>query len=688
MPKNLVKIHVPVPLPSYGKDGSISVYVRDAVTGSEKNITDYHYNHQIIQRVNELWIFNLSLVGVLDEDKTEYVKEGNEILIFWGSQIRMKGEMEKVNYDNYGNCTIEGVGMANKLKKKNVTALYSDTSSATIINKLASSLLDGSSPWLMEVDENLDYGLISVNFQNENRLKALAEIVGNVNFEWWEDWKSADSYVIDYINVDYTKGDSTDTKMTLYSAGEYQNMTVINKEGDSQEVANYIEAVGYGDGINQLKSISFHATDNRTFLFVGLDTKLYEAIDSSATTLKVYDAMGLRDTDKISIDNEWMVLTSDPTLDTDYWDITVTRAQNDDDAVATVATAHLVSSPIIKRSGSIFCLDTSLFPSSGNVWIGQEKIAYSAKDDSAATLTLDTNCRGVDYLSTQYVTRPYVHGKDVEVYDAQYTLTSPESGSYISRDGIKSKPLIDTTIIDQNVLDIMAQNFRLDREDKFWKIDTEVSDPYDILVTNNLVVGDYVELVDSETGFTSGTRYEIIGLRYGFNEDNGEYCTCEVGNKNKAFVEDMEETKTGIVNVSQYYKGATNVYQIPAQNDDCTGTYPLEILFYIPLDAVGINKVLVSYKTGNYLLHAAGGITSNASTCSDIAIHVDDGNGYDDITSDLEAVYGTLSTTQEQDLDITEYIGKEIGMKGVKIVPTGRCSIKGEIFMKVFVQSV
>ena len=693
MTTNLITIPVPIPPVPYGVENQTSIYVRDS-DGNEKNITGYYYSHKITQRINELWFFDLSLLGVSDDDKLAWIIESNEILIFHGTVLRMKGRIAKISYDNLGVCEIEGVGMAIKMKNTMITAEYLDTTTATIVTKLASQNLDSAAPWIMSVDTNTDYGIMSIHFYSENRLKALAEMVDTINFEWWEDWKAADYYVTNYINVSSTKSNPTVTKLTLYSSGPNQNMHLVSKEDDTYETANYIEALGYGDGVNQLKSINYNATDNRSHLLFAMDTILYEAVTAAATSIKVYDASGFSSGDKLSMEGEWMVLTGTPVAATGYWTIAVTRAQSDDNGNPTTAAAHPVNTPIIHRSGKIYATDTSSFPAVGDLWVGQEKVHYSAKSDTNNTFTLSANCRGTAYMHVN-VAKPYVHGQDVEVYDAQYTTADPEAGSYIAA-GLQTKSFTDTTIIDQNALDIIAQNIRAQKEDLVKKIEINVSDPYDMLAMQNLWVGDYVEVVDTETGLAAGTRYEIVGMTYGFNEDDGEYCTLELGNKDVAFVEDMQDAKTEVINMSGYYKGATNVFQIQMHNrDDCTTDQPAEGRFYVPPEAVGINKVALSYIIGPYVLHLAE-IYEYASEAETLTIEIDDGNDYRDVTSDLEAIYGTLPVATGgtlQDVDITSFIGREKGWKGVKIIPhgspggDGRAGIKGDIFIQMFVQS-
>ena len=851
--RNFIEIPTEVEVP-YGSDNSISIDVRKNGTTEEKNLSTYHIGHNIIQRSNTLWTFTLELVNISEDDKDEWVKENNEILIFWGTQIRIKGRIEKIAYDNYERCTIEGSGMAVKLRDRDINEEYLNTKSETIVKKIVSQNTDGSAPWLMEIDTNTNYGLISMNFQTENKLKGLAGTVQAIDYDWWEDWKSADDYQTNYINIDDFKGDPTSTKTTLYTTGVNQNITIIADETDTYETTNFVTVLGYGDGVNQLKSISYHATDNRTTLTKPLDAVLDGAITGETETLTVFDSSGIDDGDTLRVDGESMTVTNVPSST----EITV--------AARTSKPIHSDGAAVIKTAGKIYCTDESVFAAdTGNVWIGQEKISFSARDSGAHTLTIDS--REAAFKNTNVV-KAYPHLDNIEVEDAQYTEDAAEAGSYIDRDGVRSRTFTQTNVIDHNMLDYLAQRIRIDRQDKINLIKGEVTEAMEMLSTTNLQVGDWVELSDTYTGFNVGTRYEVVGLIYGFSLDRGEYCTAEISNYNATLLENtVKETD----NLGKYYKGATNIYPVN-DHDNCDGDgtidsasdFPLVIPFPIPTDAVSITKVLLSYKIEDYRIYfdtdipsgggsttvsgggstttdedapgsvEDGGVTATSFECdgdwktvntfgptdegsrcivhihsrfipdgnnesidgsvkariksggsyfpredgvkariytnlnssdgifnhahvywnieitedpededyeiqidgdsdldayvystwqvvekhthdtpdhqhatpdhthtvtyaiseiskslTDVKISIDagDGAGYVDRTVALETTYGTLSTSQEQDLDITNYIGRNTGWKGIRIHTDGKCRIRGDIYVKTFVQS-
>jgi len=620
MADDFISITEDVEVP-YGKENTWSIYVRNS-ENYEENITPYHLTHEITQRLNQLWTFNLGLVSLTSDLKTNWVKKNNEILIFWGNQLRMKGRIEKISYDNYERCNIEGVGMAVLLRDRDIDEEYLNTNSDTIVSNVNNSI--------MSLDTNTNYGLISMHFRTENRLRALAGTADAIDYDWWENWKSDDDYITNYINVDDFKGDPDTTTLTFYTSGSSQNMHVIEEETDTYETTNYVTVLGYGDGINQLKSISYHATDNRTTLAKPLDAIL-ETDVSSGTEVRVYDASGIDDGDTIRIDGESLTVSGSPTDHTTYWTIDVSSA---------VTQPHTAGTDVIKTSGLIYCDDVTVFDAdSGNVWIGQEKISYDGRDPSGNTITIDSREQDDDYLNT-HVVKAYYHGDGIEVVDAQYDEDSPETDSYIDRDGIRSRTFNASNIIKQNMLDYLAQRIRIDRQDEIAVITGKCSDPMNILSSENLQVGDWVELSDTYTGFETGTRYEVAGMRYGFNLDVGEFCEVEISNYNRTLLENtVKETE----NLGKYYKGATNIFQV-GSDENCDKTHPLVIPIYIPPDAVAINKVLLSYYVDDYRAYATATEGGSAHSHSITGSTVDLGGDSDlDILTTSTSVGDSLS---------------------------------------------
>jgi len=274
----------------YGRNRRYSIYITDSTNG-EKDFTGSLIDVEVVKRINKLWSFSAKLIGINSTDRTKYLSEGNEVKIFSGLNCIFKGRLEKPRFDSYFTAELTGFGIANKLGDRYIDTLssasgssgrqqYSNVATNTIINELASVNGDGSSPWILEPSTNTNYGSVSVRFEEETRLKAISDLCNAIGYEWWESY-GAFPYDKNYINVDSKKG-SSGSVYTFYSAGDNQNIKISKNEKDYERLSNYIIVLGRGDGINQLKSIIYHATDNRT--------TLASALTKTATTVSVTDA--------------------------------------------------------------------------------------------------------------------------------------------------------------------------------------------------------------------------------------------------------------------------------------------------------------------------------------------------------------------------------------------------------------
>lgn len=189
-------------------------------------------------------------------------------------------------------------------------------------------------------------------------------------------------------------------------------------------------------------------------------------------------------------------------------------------------------------------------------------------------------------------------------------------------------------------------------------------------------------------------------------------------------------------------RGNTGLWQI-AQNKNVSNAVPLVMRFYLPPTAYGLHHLPLSYSVADFETYTgvtaggephahtwglwntndlgkcyimgvqiradqptiscdsgltedamtgeAGGqhehnITPNlalvAADCNDIAIHVD---GVDR-TTEIEAIYGTLSTTEQSDIDVFEFLDDPVldAWHEVKIVPNGTGTPAGMCYMYAY----
>lgn len=82
---------------------------------------------------------------------------------------------------------------------------------------------------------------------------------------------------------------------------------------------------------------------------------------------------------------------------------------------------------------------------------------------------------------------------------------------------------------------------------------------------------------------------------------------------------------------------------------------------------------------------------AGAPALTDVEIWTDDGSGYVDRTAAIEAIIGTLSTSEELDILMTNYFTADGGIKKIKIVPAsasdGECRITGLLMVMFYMES-
>lgn len=244
----------------------------DIVLINKANYTSNWESFRIVKKLSQLSEFECTLVGIEDADKIN-IKEDNIAYFFSEniSNLMHKGTIKRVQYETEYDCTIKGYGMETLLDERNVNArniegksVFTNTDSSAIIPILCSINDDGVSPFIMPISQNDNSGKISIRFDEETKLKALAAIAEQCGFDWWITHVGDD---LDYFNIGLK---ATTSKMTFYTGGDNQNCWKVNYERDVENMANYVIALGYGDGVNQLSETFYDATPTRTLLSGGV----------------------------------------------------------------------------------------------------------------------------------------------------------------------------------------------------------------------------------------------------------------------------------------------------------------------------------------------------------------------------------------------------------------------------------
>ena len=104
---------------------------------------------------------------------------------------------------------------------------------------------------------------------------------------------------------------------------------------------------------------------------------------------------------------------------------------------------------------------------------------------------------------------------------------------------------------------------------------------------------DVLEALDLEPGDSVTVEGKTLRIyKLTFNETEA---TLELGSKVKRLTEKQKELVKGLQSVEQFAQGATNLYCVQ-DSDNCDSTHPMRLRFYIPDEAVAINRVKLNVK--------------------------------------------------------------------------------------------
>jgi len=257
-----------------------------------------HYEYfRVKKRQNQASEFEIKIYDISTAQKA-YFKEQAEVLFFVGTTMVLKGRIQTIEYGSAYGVVAKGIGMETKLLDSQliVTSLvlkedgdfllletgdkilalkenrieYNNYSSQEIIKEINSNILTTASSGLWDTD----FGDISIRFEFSNRLNALSQLTDAIDYYWWVSQTSSDNYNTDYIHVASNQGETSSQK--TFAIGSTSTKTVQQK--DIAGVVNYVYGLGYGDGVNQLKTSVYAASTQSDFLASNIT-----ATDSSIT---------------------------------------------------------------------------------------------------------------------------------------------------------------------------------------------------------------------------------------------------------------------------------------------------------------------------------------------------------------------------------------------------------------------
>jgi len=522
----------PVP---YGIPSTATCYI---------NGTEYFFqSFKVINKLNQPSSFEVSLMDVTSSDTN--VAYGMPIMFFIGNKLFLKGRMDRPKFMTDGYANVKGLGMEAALKDKIVTALtspataygtnrfqYTNVNSNTIVNQICSLNGDGVAPWVVQPLVNTNFGLLSMRFENVDKMTAAATVsdsctndVGS-SYDWWisQDINEApNAFATDYFNISTRRGISSPTYTFYVSGDNLQNAVSTDREQDYESTATYVNINGYGDGINQIRTSCFNNTGD------GVSSPRY-------------------------------------TLTTQA--VTATYKGN-----MTVAASSKLTA--------------------GIAIMGEERVTFTVVNGTTINLT----ARGTG--STTATTHP--HGIYIAnwIDPAESNIANWETGSAMKTQDRKEVSLDATNIIDIDTLQLIATRTLLDRMNVPERITLNPEDPFD--ATTNVNLGDAVTIVDADVGLNGTYRIVSEELDYG---DSGVTITYEVSNRHLYLLESMNQIKTTGQNEAVASQGATNIY-MTGETDNCDATHGLRIDFYIPDEAVALNKLKLTYKLEKYRIWAS-----------------------------------------------------------------------------------
>jgi len=509
-------------------------------------------------------------------DSTDFERGKYAALVFDDEHIST-GVITKPEKDSFGNVKIyapmvgkEGVDLMNSLVGRES---YINEYAGDVVGKLCSENLDGSAPWIIQKDTVEDIEKVTVRAENENRLNVIQRIAKELKDVYWR------------VSFPLISGDKPqwreECRMNLYDYGsltshpeknypKYDTLNSTNCKSikytiDEEKTTNYVRLLGSGDGTNQLESIIYHATDNRTYLTHGTGTWLSSDIDDDDTTLNATsnprDIWPASPTTTTTSNNE-TAGTSVQVEVADSSNFAVGDFVMFDDTtnreVAEVTVVHDTPDYItVDKLTEDFSSGTTVRKC--QVQVDGEYMAYTSRDATTLTVKRDnvgnatshpagtdimqvgsgqtiyvddnsslpatgsvwvglekisytgksgttglTGCsRGQGWLGTNTPSTKlyYAHGAGVAAWDSQYTPSSPEAGSSIDTYGTKAGLQTDQTLISQNALDLAATTIL----DELYVPPSQVEViPIENAMIKEIDLGDTIAIEDSARSGASG----------------------------------------------------------------------------------------------------------------------------------------------------------------------------------------
>jgi len=644
-----------------GRDDESTIYVYDE-TGSEWTEIEAFEEFNVKLKQNQIDEFFVKIPDIQAAEKL-YIKEKAEILFLYGSTLILKGRIQKVSYKTANECEVTGYGMEATLldkefiKSGDKRVQYTNESAQTIAKELLSSNSDGVSPWIMESDGSglfsTDYGSISMRYEHANRLTALAKLTEAMNYDWGV---TQTGYDDDYFQIaQYLPSETraTTSQGEFNITGTDSNCSQTTNEKDITNLANYITALGYGDGVNQKSTTTYNASDTYS--------TLSSNITSSDTSITLVDVTGFPTSGEIRIAEERITYTgistntltgcsrgansttalehkagvfveeyeisTSPVSGSSIYDNGLTEDTVIDRDVLDVATLELLSSrELLKRLDPVQRI--KIIPDEPEETLEKYKIGDKVTiADSESDLNLDVRIVSMDFNS-------YYGDLSMEMECSNRTLTFIEQmakqrkdaealGKYMQGstniyaineaencDGGEDSQLTEDTsfLLYSGGKIRFAQKKTINGEvltSLTFKLKKSGTHTEDITFAVRKVSDDSIidsGTIDSSTLTTTLTDY-TIQLTAGTNINEEVYLSCEYSggdSSNFIYCRAVYPGPKSGENAAEYDSAWADKSNYDMYYKVTYSGHPLNLRFFVPNEAVAINKVLLNFKMKDY----------------------------------------------------------------------------------------
>jgi len=245
----------------------------------------------VVEKLNELASAEIRLgytgEGIWSADAEQKIMVGKELVVYYGASPIFKGTVTEIKHNSDETTTVKALACGNVNGKSLVNYdfrvlsnnRYRETTpiaAKTILSKIASENVNGSSPWIINVGVNDITTTTTFNVENISRWEAckqLAKLVDNQSDKFVKLWISNnDTINMTYLDKPSPDGSGTSVK-AFYTYGPNQNCDGAFRDEDKSQLWNVVTVKGYGEGTQQLTSAEY--SDANSIAIYGRHEKVW-----------------------------------------------------------------------------------------------------------------------------------------------------------------------------------------------------------------------------------------------------------------------------------------------------------------------------------------------------------------------------------------------------------------------------